>query len=69
MNTYTGGVLSERAAAELLACTVHAMRAWRYRRQGPPFCRVGRLVRYMRSDLEQFLAGNRTQPGDGRGEQ
>lgn len=33
--------------------------AWRSRRQGPPFFRMGRCVRYRRADIEAWLATKR----------
>lgn len=55
-------VLDEIRAAQYLGCTVHALRAWRFRRVGPPWYKVGRLVRYRVSDLDQFLTANRVEP-------
>jgi hypothetical protein len=56
---------NENEAAELLGCTVSALRKWRTLGKGPAFCRVGRLVRYSELDLSAFLDGNRVQPGGG----
>jgi hypothetical protein len=58
---------NENEAAELLGCTVSALRKWRTLGKGPAFCRVGRLVRYSELDLSAFLDANRVQPvGGGR---
>jgi excisionase family DNA binding protein len=39
---------------------------------GPPFCRIGRSVRYRRADLDEFMARSRVQStseyANGRGE-
>jgi DNA-binding transcriptional MerR regulator len=58
---------NENEAAELLGCTVSALRKWRTLGKGPAFCRVGGLVRYSELDLSAFLDANRVQPvGGGR---
>jgi DNA-binding transcriptional MerR regulator len=56
---------NENEAAELLGCTVSALRKWRTLGKGPAFCRVGRLVRYSELDLSAFLDANRVQPVGG----
>ena len=42
---------------------------WRVTGEGPPFVRIGRVVRYRQSDIETFLAGqlrrSTSDPGDG----
>ncbi len=55
----------EYGAASFLGVKVSCMRGWRFRRQGPPYVRVGRLVRYRVSDLEAFLESNRVEPQEG----
>ena len=44
--------LTTAEAAELLGTTKRALEALRARGNGPPFVRLGRSVRYRRSDLE-----------------
>lgn len=45
----------KRLCAELGISSVTATK-WRARAEGPPFIKVGRLVRYRRSDVEAWLA-------------
>ena len=45
----------KRLCAELAISSVTATK-WRAQAKGPPFIKVGRLVRYRRSDLEAWLA-------------
>ncbi|HLM99282.1 MAG TPA: helix-turn-helix domain-containing protein [Bryobacteraceae bacterium] len=59
-------LIDEKEAAEILGCTVSAMRKWRFLGKGPAYCRVGRLVRYSGADLAAFLDANRVQPGAAR---
>jgi len=51
--------VQEAEAARILGCTVACLRAWRYRKFGPAFIRVGRLVRYQTSELLDFMDRNR----------
>ena len=39
-------LLDEQAAAAMIGCSAALMRKWRRLRQGPRYCKVGRLVRY-----------------------
>jgi len=52
-------MFDERAAAEYLGCSVGMMRKWRLFGQGPSYCKLGRLVRYRREDLDAFVNLNR----------
>lgn len=42
---------NESAISKLLGCEVKTLQAWRSRGGGPPFIRVGRLVRYRPQDV------------------
>jgi len=43
--------LTERAVAELLGLSAGLLRKWRLFRTGPPYLKLGRLVRYSRADV------------------
>jgi excisionase family DNA binding protein len=47
--------LTEREVAELLGLSVATLRAWRHRGKGPRFLRLGRSVRYLPSDVDEFV--------------
>jgi excisionase family DNA binding protein len=47
--------LTERQVAEQLGLSVATLRAWRHRGKGPRFLRLGRSVRYLPSDVEDFV--------------
>jgi excisionase family DNA binding protein len=49
-------LLSVEDLADYLEVPVATVYAWRYRRQGPPGFRVGRHLRFRRSDIEQWIA-------------
>lgn len=48
-------LLDQNAVAKLLNCTTKFLEARRVRGGGPAFVRVGRLVRYRPSDLDQWI--------------
>jgi hypothetical protein len=54
--------LTEVNAAGRLGLKVATLRAWRHQRRGPAFVRLGRAVRYLPSDLDEFLSANRHRP-------
>jgi excisionase family DNA binding protein len=51
----TTRALTEREVADLLGLSVATFRAWRHRGKGPRFLRLGRSVRYLPSDLDDFV--------------
>ena len=56
-------VLTAAEAASLLKVPARTLDAWRNRRTGPRFYRIGRHVRYTRADLMEWLE---TRGGDDR---
>lgn len=50
-----GGLLNEKAAAEILGCSHHLLRKWRRLGGGPLYHNVGRLVRYAQADLQSYM--------------
>ena len=54
----TTRALTEREVAELLGLSVATLRAWRHRGKGPRFLRLGRSVRYLPSDLADFVSAS-----------
>ena len=59
------GVWRDKQAARYLTVSRDTLRIWRQRKhrgRGPAFVRVGRLVRYLRADLDAWLALNRVDP-------
>ena len=47
--------LTESQVAERLGLAVATLRAWRHRGTGPRFLRFGRAVRYLVTDLDEFI--------------
>jgi len=59
------GVYRDQQAASYLNISRDTLRVWRQRRhraRGPAFVRLGRIVRYLRGDLDAWLASNRVDP-------
>lgn len=50
--------LDERSLCALLAISSVTATKWRAKAKGPPFIKVGRLVRYRRSDVDAWLRAN-----------
>jgi predicted DNA-binding transcriptional regulator AlpA len=51
--------LDEEAVAERLCISRATLQSWRYSAKGPPFTKIGRLVRYRLTDVEAWLAKQR----------
>jgi predicted DNA-binding transcriptional regulator AlpA len=51
----TTRALTEREVADMLGLSVATLRAWRHRGWGPRFLRLGRSVRYLPSDVADFV--------------
>lgn len=54
--------LTESEAAVRLGLKVATLRAWRHQGRGPAFVRLGRAIRYLPDDIDDFLQTNRQQP-------
>ena len=48
-------LLSASEVAAYLGVPIKTLYRWRYRREGPPALRVGRHIRYRRTDLEDWV--------------
>jgi hypothetical protein len=49
-------MLREKRTAQILDCSVAALRKWRRLGSGPKFVRLGRAIRYNLRDLEAYLS-------------
>lgn len=58
-NTPSIDHFTERQLAERLGISVRTLQAQRQRGNGVPFVKLGRAVRYARSDVEQYLEQHR----------
>ena len=58
-------LFTEKQVAALLEVSVKTLQGWRLKGGGPPFVKMGRLVRYLESDVEAFvLEKSRTSTSD-----
>ncbi len=48
-------LLTVEELADYLVVPVATLYQWRYRREGPPGFRVGRYIRYRRTDVEAWI--------------
>jgi hypothetical protein len=49
-------------AARILSVSPQTLRNYRHRRLGPPYSKRGRMIRYLISDLLDFMAAGRIDP-------
>lgn len=54
--------LTESEAATRLGLKVATLRAWRHQGRGPAYVRLGRAVRYLTTDVDDFIQSNRQIP-------
>jgi excisionase family DNA binding protein len=54
--------ITEWEAADMLGLSVGTLRAWRSKGRGPAYARFGRAVRYMRSDIGDFIGASKVAP-------
>ena len=54
--------LTETEAAARLGLKVATLRAWRNQGRGPAYLRLGRAIRYLTTDIDEFLQSNRQVP-------
>lgn len=50
-------LLSDAEAAELLHMSRQTLANWRWRKKHLPYVKLGRTIRYKKSDLETFMRG------------
>jgi hypothetical protein len=54
--------LTETEAAARLGLRIATLRAWRHQGRGPAYVRLGRAIRYLTIDINEFLYSNRHSP-------
>lgn len=54
-------VATSRQVAAVIGTSEAALSQERYQRKGIPYTKIGRRVRYLRSDVIEFLANNRVE--------
>ena len=59
MDTFSTPLRDEIFVAKKLHCQPKTLQSWRVRGAGPPFCKIGRLVRYRDEDVMTWLESRR----------
>jgi len=59
-------ILNEQQVHEVYGFSVPYLRRARRERRGPRFLKVGKLVRYRRSDIEVFLSAHEVETREGK---
>jgi hypothetical protein len=54
--------MSEAEAAASIKKTIRTLRAWRKKREGPPYAYFGRTIRYHRPAFLDFFKASEIQP-------
>ena len=47
--------INEKEVANITGIAVQTLRNWRFQQTGPPYCKLGRMVRYSVDDLVRFM--------------
>jgi hypothetical protein len=55
--------ICEKETAKILGVAIQTLRNWRHLRKGPPYVKLGRIVRYRDGDLTAFIEKHRVNPG------
>jgi len=59
----TSEILNERQVQEIYGLTIPYLRRARRERRGPKFLKVGKLVRYRKTDIESYLSAHTVETG------
>lgn len=60
MPTAHKALMDPRQVSEYLGVPVQTLANWRWRNEGPKFCKVGRHVRYRLEDVDAWLNAQTT---------
>lgn len=64
MQTTQNRLLHETDVARILLVSESWLQKARVHRKGPPFVKIGRSVRYRKSDIDAYIGSNITQPSE-----
>ena len=59
-------VVDEKQAAAIMGRSIQTLRNDRHLRRGVPYCKLGRSVRYLLSDIHAYLLERRIDPAGSR---
>ena len=52
-------LMTEEEVAQYLRVKPSTLRNWRFRKIGPPYCKIGGTVRYRTADISEYMLANR----------
>ena len=58
-------VVDEKEAAQMMKRAIQTLRNDRHLRRGCPYLKIGKSVRYLLSDINEFLLNGRIDPNGG----
>jgi len=56
--------IDEHKAAKIMSKSVQSLRNERFLKKGCPYVKLGRSVRYLTADIQDYLLRNRIDPND-----
>jgi predicted DNA-binding transcriptional regulator AlpA len=62
MTSTKGKFIGQREMMEAIGVCASTLRSWRLEGRGPAYVQTGKVVRYRRADVEQWLASREVQP-------
>ena len=65
-NTSEDAILTEVEIADFLKLSTRTLQAWRVKKDGPPFIRVGRAIRYRLRDVVRWIEARTVAPPTNR---
>ena len=57
-NSVTDILLSPKEVSDVIRVKTSTLAAWRCNKQGPQYVRVGRLIFYKKSAIDEFISSN-----------
>lgn len=51
-------ILTTEQAAEMLGMSERTLENWRWKREGPSYIKLGRSIRYRKTDVENWIKAN-----------
>jgi predicted DNA-binding transcriptional regulator AlpA len=49
-------LIDQKAVSEIMGVSTKTLEYWRWKKIGPKFLKVGKLARYLESDIQEFIS-------------
>jgi excisionase family DNA binding protein len=56
-------LLTAKETSKMLGVKIQTLACWRMKKEFLPFCRIGRLIRYRKEDIERWIEKRVISPG------